>query len=404
MKSVLFVDDEPCILDGLRRLLRGMRNEWCMHFAESGAAALELIEQRPVDVVVSDMRMPGMSGAELLAKVKERQPEIVRIVLSGHAETDSVMRAFGVAQQYLVKPCDQDALKRAIERAFVLKQELGDRQVARAVGNMGSLPAVPAVYHELVTRLRSPDTSLGEVARIISNDVAMTAEILKIVNSAYFALPRPLTTIERAVAFLGIDMIMTLTLEHGLFAGGTGMRKVTGFDPDILRRQSRQAAAVARMLARQDDATRDLEDEAFLTALLHGIGKLALAMGMPDLYDKVGELVRTQGRPWRDAELSVLSVTHAEVGAYLLGLWGFHDSMLESVLFHDTPSRCTTPGWGLAGIVHVATSMVRCPHATDAQDPALGLEPGYLAKVGMADRWPDWRQACEGIFDRRAAA
>jgi len=109
-KRVLFVDDEPRILDGRRRMLRSMRHEWKMSFAETGQEALAILANQPFDVVVVDMRMPGMDGVQLLSEVRKRH-QIIRIVLSGTADREAILRAVGLAHQYLSKPCDAETLK-----------------------------------------------------------------------------------------------------------------------------------------------------------------------------------------------------------------------------------------------------------------------------------------------------
>jgi HD-like signal output (HDOD) protein/CheY-like chemotaxis protein len=398
MQRVLFVDDEPMILHGLRRTLRGMPEGWKMDFTDSGAAALELLRQGPFDVVVSDMRMPGMNGVQLLTEIKRLYPDIIRMVLSGHAETNVVMQAFGVTQQYLTKPCDQQMLRETLDRALTLKRRLNSDGVKQAVGSLESLPSLPAVYQELVACLKSPDASLTEVAHIISGDVGMTIGILKVVNSAYFSLPKPLATIERAVAFLGLKTIMALALEHGLFGGGQAMPAIPGFSLDQLRRHSLATATVARVLARQETVTAPFSDEAFIAGVLHAMGQLVLASSMPERYDKVAELARSEGLAWHEAEQELLQTTHAEAGAYLLGLWGFPNPLVEAVLFHTAPSQAPTPGWALPGVIHVASALAAHPGVADPDDPVLGLEPGYLQGLGLKDRWPDWREACRNVL------
>ena len=97
MRRVLFVDDEPKILEGLQRMLRSMRHEWEMEFALGGPSAMEALNSRPFDVVVTDMRMPGMDGAMLLSQVRGLHPQIVRIVLSGHSDQELVLSSVGPA-------------------------------------------------------------------------------------------------------------------------------------------------------------------------------------------------------------------------------------------------------------------------------------------------------------------
>src|SRR5690606_34045961 len=126
VRRILFVDDEPHVLDGLRDLLHKRLREWEMSFALGGQEALTLLETRPFDVVISDMRMPGIDGVTLLRLVKERYPAIARIVLSGQAERDAVVNALPVAHQFLSKPCDVEVLYAVVERACGLQGLLQD--------------------------------------------------------------------------------------------------------------------------------------------------------------------------------------------------------------------------------------------------------------------------------------
>lgn len=395
MTRILFVDDEPRVLDGLRRMLHGKRSEWDMAFSDSGSAALELMATAPFDILVTDMRMPQMSGNQLLAKVKDLHPDVVRVVLSGHAETSTVMQAFGVAQQYLVKPCEQGTLVSTVNQALALRKALNSPDLKARIGSLTSLPTLPAVYRQLVSCLQSPDASLIDVGRIIAEDVGMTTSILKVVNSAYFGLNRPITTVERAVTFLGLETIMALVLEHGLFGQGEATKVV---NIGQLRHVSLMTAGIARKIATYEKAGDRIQDEAFLAGMLHDMGTLVLASQFPECYSKVVALVESSGVAWQVAERQALQATHAEAGAYLLGLWGFQDSLVEAVLYHDSPDEAPDTGWGLTGIVHVACCMARHSGVEDPDDPALGLDTDYLTQAGLQDHWPAWREACRDIL------
>jgi response regulator RpfG family c-di-GMP phosphodiesterase len=291
MTRILFVDDEPNIRDGMRRMLRSMRNEWDMEFAESGDDALLTIDEwrdagKPFDVVVSDMRMPGMDGADLLARVKEVSPDCVRLILSGHSDTASIMKTVGTAHQYLNKPCDPELLKRTIKRAFALRLLLRDEHLQKVVGQISSLPSLPVVYQEVMTCLQRTNASLGDVAKVIGKDVGMTATLLKLVSSAFFGLSKPVSTIERAVSFLGLDTLITLVLAQGIFREAAQIR-VPGFSIAALWQHSLQTAGAARVIAAQEGLDQTTLDDAFLAGMLHDIGKLVLAQSMPDSYAEV---------------------------------------------------------------------------------------------------------------------
>src|ERR1700678_2259007 len=245
---IVFVDDEVNILEGMRRAFHGMRGEWSMEFLSSGAAALESLAIAPADVIVSDMRMPGMDGWQLLGEVKKLYPHTVRLLLTALANPTSVMRAVGTAQRYLAKPCASEAVKAAIAQTQTLRQLLSSDRLAQLVGAVGMLPSAPTAFQDLLACLQDPAASLGDAARIIGRDVAMTANIMKLVNSAFFGSRRPVVSAERAVAYLGMDTIGALVLGHSVFKGGAAIG-VEGFNLEELWQHSLQTGSAARAVA-----------------------------------------------------------------------------------------------------------------------------------------------------------
>jgi YesN/AraC family two-component response regulator len=186
-KRILFVDDDPNVLQGLRRMFRPLRHEWDMTFIESGQEALALLAHTPCDVVVSDMRMPEMNGVQLLMAVKERYPHIIRIVLSGYAGHELLLPSVKLAHQYLSKPCDAAILQTAINRTCTLYELLSKETLQRLVAGITLLPSLPTLYQEIMEAVHSPNSSLAQIGKIIEQDLGMTAKILQLVNSAFFA-------------------------------------------------------------------------------------------------------------------------------------------------------------------------------------------------------------------------
>src|SRR5580698_2344714 len=179
---ILFVDDEELALRGLNRLLYPMRGEWDMEFLDSGDKALARMAEVPFDVIISDMRMPGMNGAELLNEVMKRHPKTVRLILSGYADRDLILRCVGSTHQYLAKPCDAKTLKMTVQRAANLEESLKNEALRQLVTRCTMLPTVPVLYSKIVEALQSPEVDVDTIGEIIVKDVAMTAEILKLVN------------------------------------------------------------------------------------------------------------------------------------------------------------------------------------------------------------------------------
>ena len=187
-KHLLLVDDEPLVLRGLQRSLRSMQDEWTMQFAGGGVEALEVMAQRPCDVIVTDMRMPGMNGAQLLNEVRRRSPHTVRVALSGQCDRETVMSAIGSTHQYISKPCDAKMLKDTINHAIALRNQLQTASVTRVVSQLKTIPSLPASYRAMMAELSSEEPRLNNLATLVAADMGMAAKCLQLVNSAFFGL------------------------------------------------------------------------------------------------------------------------------------------------------------------------------------------------------------------------
>jgi len=376
---ILFVDDERKVLDGLQRMLRSMRSEWDMEFAENGQEALEILKGKAFDMVVTDMRMPGMDGCQLLGRVKELHPQTVRIILSGYSDKELILNSVGLTHQFLSKPCDGETLKTTIARACAMRELLADESLINVISKIDSLPSLPSLYKEVVEEVNSPDTSLVRVSEIISRDVGMSAKLLQLVNSAFFGLPTRASSIMRAVNLLGLEIIKTLILSLKIFSqfDEAGMKSLSN-----LWDHSMSTAMIARSIATQRDLGQNQIDEAFMAGLLHDIGKLILMDKLPEKSMEIVDLFDSGGCQLWEAEQQVLGTTHAQVGAYLMGLWGLSESMVESIAFHHCPSMCSKDSFGTLSVVHLANA---AQHGENGEQSMDRLDIGYLEKLGIAD-------------------
>jgi putative nucleotidyltransferase with HDIG domain len=386
MIRIVFVDDELNVLQAMRRSLHAMRSEWNMEFFPGGAEALAALKVSPADVIVSDMRMPGMDGWQLLTEVRKLYPQTIRLILSGHAEAKSIMRAVGMAHQYLAKPCESAAIKSAIVQTLKLRHLVSNDQLIALVGQVSTLPSAPKAFQEILACLQEPSASMADVARIIGRDVAMTANIMKMVNSAFFGARQPIVTTDRAVAYLGLDTLGALVLAHSVFKGGRPT-VIAGFSMERLHSHSLQTAMAARAIALCEKFPPAESEKAFLAGVLHDVGKIVFATrSMPTIGAAVSSAESS----------SLMQAHHAEVGAYLLGLWGFPNPIVEAVAFHHIPSSAAAEGLSLAGLIHVANYLVHQRDQTSGRGESV-LETGFLESRGLLQRLPEWQAALENL-------
>jgi putative nucleotidyltransferase with HDIG domain len=391
LKAVLFVDDEPNLLDGLRRVLRPLRQEWRMDFAGSGSEALQMLERSPFDVVVTDMRMPGMDGAQLLSEVRARHPQLVRIILTGQCSNEGMLQGFRVAHRRLTKPCDPDLLRTTLQQACALRELLADGSLRGLVSQQELLPSLPAMYLEVVKALDGPDPSLAKVGQIIARDPGMTAKLLQVTQSARFGVRVPVCSPTQAAMLLGAENMKTLVLALNIFAP---------FDRNLLQRfaldavweHSQQTSALAQQLAEAEQAEPHVVECASMAGLLHDAGKLILADRLPDAYAQALQRKRRDHLAIDEAERAVFGTSHAEVGAYLFHLWGLPEPLVEAVAWHHRPAECPGETFTPLTAVHVANALLQ-----EADQPAgniAGLSPdaAYLDRLGLGERLPAWRE------------
>jgi putative nucleotidyltransferase with HDIG domain len=275
---------------------------------------------------------------------------------------------------------DPHRLVNAIERTSGLRELLTD-SLRKEIGALGQLPPVPAVYLELTSAMDRPDVSNRKIAAIIEKDAPMAAKTLQLVNSACFGMLKQVTSLERAVAYLGRDLIRDLSLTVHIFSllQSTAIR--AGFSFDAEQEHSLITAKLAKRLV---SSPRQVQN-AFTAALLHDIGKLALAVCIPERFMKVQLARKTTGRPSHELEAEMLGVTHAEVGAYLLGLWGLPYPIIEAVAYHHNPSAALERTFDIPTAVSVANALVE----EMTENRPIGIAE-HLQSLGVIDELPDW--------------
>lgn len=386
--GILFVDDEPRVLSGLRRMLMGQARDWDMRFVTSGREALEFLAGNRVDVLVTDIRMPGMDGVELLNKVRELHPGVARIVLSGYMDQQVVSLAALSAHQFLSKPCEPGELLEVIRKTLQAMDILGDANLRAVVARVESLPSLPRIYRQVVEEMRSESPSLGRVGQLVASDPGMSAGILKMVNSSFFGFCRKISSPEQAATLLGLNTIRSLILSVHVFTS-FDLGKVRLFSINRLWEHSLRASRLSCKIAAAEGCGRDACDDALASGLLHDVGKLALATQMPKDYDLVLEAVRRGGLRVEAAEIEHFGVSHARVGAYLLCLWGLPEAVVSAVCGHHAPSG-DAAGFPPVFAVYVGNIMDHRHYILNKGYAQPELDRALLAKAGLDHRAQVW--------------
>jgi HD-like signal output (HDOD) protein/CheY-like chemotaxis protein len=381
---LLFVDDEPEVLEGLRVRLRQRRQQWKMSFATSGKEALEILEREPFDIMVSDLRMPEMDGATLMQLVRDRHPGIARVMLSGHGDERLLLRALCFSHEFLPKPSPPGVLESTLERIAGLRDMVSDVAVREAVGRISWLPAQPLLYQQLLSALADEGTPPEAVASIILGDPALCAQLLHIVNSAYFGLSRKIVKVDEAVVYLGLGTVKQLVLVAELFRDADAHASVINRSIKDLQDHCLLTASIASGIL-SGYPRRDL---AFVAALLHDIGKLVIASQLPERASRILQRVQDEDEAMNTSERALYGTTHAEIGGYLLGLWQLPFPVVEAVANHHQPSKVDPKEFDVLVAVHVADCLAQ--EANGAARPAE-LDLPLLERLGVDHEINEWR-------------
>jgi HD-like signal output (HDOD) protein/CheY-like chemotaxis protein len=362
MSRILFVDDEPSVLAGLRRMLRHHRGTWDTSFESDGRAALQSLAARPAAVIVTDFRMPGMDGGSLLGEVRRQFPDTVRLVLSGHTDEKDLLGLTDLAHQFLTKPCSPDELQSVVERVLAARSGLDGLTMRPEVCALGSLPSPRRAVRAVQAAVNVPEPDHRDVARAVAGDVALSAKVLQLVNSSFLAPRARVTSMEDAVTRVGIGTIRTLA-DRAAADDRTAAARVEGF----LERANAHAVATARLARRLADPA--VADDAYCAGLLHPVGAAAIRS--------------CQAEAGIDSEGDDMA-EHRALGASLLALWGLPSAVTGAIadLDDDDPPTANHCASLAAGDLDVATA-VRVAHILA---PALPINTTSAALASAAPR------------------
>lgn len=395
MKKILFVDSDPRITQRAERLLRPLNNRFRVVFLNNGNQAKTWLSRESFDIVISDIHLKGISGADLLRHIQRHSPQTVRIILSGQARKETILRSVDFAHQFISKPFDYDSLTESIFNAVSLGGLIQDKKLRNLLLSIRSLPSFPSLYIEIVEELRGLNPSSDRVGEIISRDMSMSAKVLQLVNSAYFGLSRQINDPTQAAVILGLETIRDLVLSLQLFSQ---------FDQNKIRRlglshlwdHSISVGLFSKIIIKTMTSKKDMINAAFLAGLLHDLGKLVLVENFTmRYYSAIGVSVR-KNIALHEAEMEMFNATHSQLGAYLLSSWGISPMVAEAIAYHHNLGRTGKKKFSLAVALHVANVFDNEKKENRKKAVLPQLDVTYLKEIGVHEKVEVWRELCLG--------
>jgi HD-like signal output (HDOD) protein len=362
--------------------------QWMISSADSSKQAFVALSKQPTDVIVMDIHLPDTTGPKFLKELSNKYPGAVRLVLASALDQEIILESAGMAHQFLAKPCNPAQLRSVIESTSSLGDRLANEKVKRLVSKVERLPTVPALYKKICSLLESESSTTDQIGRYISRDPGMSANVLKLVNSAYFSLRRSVSDPCEAVAYIGIDALKALVLATGLFEN-VGKFEVSSFNVGHLWNHTLAVAFGAKEIAHTERAGGTVEIECFTSGLMHDAGILILASQFPKEYQKIDALIEKEGMTLSAAELKIFDVTHGDVGAYLMGLWGLPSRIVDAVAWHHNPCFEVAKSFTPTVAVHASDAITGPTH--HAIFSTSNLDMLYLQSLGLAGKVDAWK-------------
>jgi HD-like signal output (HDOD) protein/CheY-like chemotaxis protein len=400
-KRLIFVDSDCNVLEGLEQMLSPLKDEWEMEFVGDPNEALERMAEGTFDAIVTEMKLDGMGGLDLLEQVSKKQPRTIRLVLSDEADENEAVKISATAHQYLSKPSDSLALRSVLQRALALSGLLNNESLQKLASRLDSLPSLPPVYLKVMDELQSPNSSLQKIGKLISEDIGMTAKILQLVNSAFFGVRRRVESPAQAASLLGIDNIRGMML--GVHVFSEFKDGPPNFSADALWSHSISVGGFAKRIAEMETGDLKIISDSLTAGMLHDSGKLVLATNLPEDYSIAISRSESGEMTAEAAERSIFKASHSHIGAYLMGLWGFNQPVVEALAFHHKPEEFMADTFTPLIAVHAANAIDHHLRKRSMTEKSVDMNRTYLEKLGFAERIPAWVMACREIADGERA-
>lgn len=410
---VLFIEDDPALLAQIQSEFSPLKSHWDIEYADGTGTALQKIQAGPAyDAAIVDIALQPDDTVQVFNAIATRSPHTVRFALTDRADDQRIMRSSSLAHQFVYAPCESHALRTQVSRALALREKLRACPLRHKLHSVNALPPLPRLYSDVMREMQSDEASVARVGASIAKDVAMSAKLLQVVNSAGVGLRHEVTSVTQAAALLGLQRIGAMVLAAEVFGTVGGKKMPAGFSVETLWEHSLTVGDYSRRIAQmQTSDTRSVE-AAFTSGLLHDLGLVLVTIHMPDQFSEALSLAKSRKICLLEAELDTLGATHAEVGGYLLELWGLPDGIVEAITFHDFPSHLpdqdytanTAPlAFPPLAAVHVANYFCEEAQVSHYGVPEATLDREYLEGAGLIDRLEAWWQGCVGdeTFDRR---
>ena len=393
---VLFCDPSGSFMNWTADMKRAGCN-WDIERFDNLQAGLQMLASRRYDAIV--VAAPATPDREVgyLRQVMQAAPHCVRVLFTPVLSSNYLVKALDVVHRVCLNSNSFEETVALVDQAIASNRMLSHEKVRRSMAAFKQLPSPPSIFHELTRQLNSERTTSEHISNVVAKDPALTARLLRIVNSSYFGLRNPVSNIQQAVTLIGTRTLRGLALaghfgRHYKEAKGWGL-----FSLEALQARSLMVARLAQTLAKV--ATKDplVRDQAFLAGLLLDIGMVMLATEQGEAYTKIFGYAAKHQQSLDLVEMKAFGVTHAQLGANLLTQWNLPPMVVDAVLYHHRPGDYFQNGLTPMAIAHAADALLPPLEARVDVRINAELDREFLIRAGLDELLPKWKMEANGF-------
>lgn len=333
--SILIVEAEGELTKSLPGTFNGTSTDWQILRTRGTAGALDVIARRSISMVVADGANHAEDCAALFRSLQDNHPDVIRLALTPGPVTGREPGAQLLAHQVIAVDSPPADVERALARGLSARIQLqANPQLVVLMSKIDNVPTPPALYFELRDEIDSPDSDAHSIASLISRDAALSARILRIANSGYYALPCSVSDLHQATALLGTELVLGLVLSVHLFESPP----LPGVNLDALWKHCFAVSALAREIARSLGGTAADINTCSIAGLLHDLGSLVLLHNFSGIYQTMIRDAAGDESTLLKLELDHFQVGHPQLGGLMLDLWCFPEQIVKAVTHHHDSS------------------------------------------------------------------
>lgn len=371
--SIVFIDDEESILSALRSLFR--KEGYQLHLFSSPEQALDFLRQQSAEIIISDMRMPVMSGIEFLSHASLLAPESFRMILSGYEDKKVVLDALnkGLAQNFIMKPWDDRTFRELIGETLQLISTMRSNKLNSLLSSFTDIPLTSKFSLSFLRMIEIDTLQLNEVVQHVESNPSLLTKVLRVANSVFASPRNRIETIREAIMFIGLDyltgLIVSLDVYHSV--GKAQSAEIETLMENLWSR-SIQRALIAKDIAEKVPGFTDAP-LLYIASMLQDIGMIVLLASVPDQYKRYNELTLRNEQNSLEVEQMIFSISHEKVGEMLLRVWNFPSLIIEAISRHHSTD---TAGDSFLELMQIAM-VISEPERTIIHDPKLNEQIAY---------------------------